>query len=92
MVDGTNQKQFHIYIYPDRKCIECNKLEDEFHFMLECPLYNYIRKRYISKYYWKYANIPNCIQLLTSNNKEWNINMALFVQESFELKKTYYCY
>ena len=55
--------------------------------MLECPLYNYIRKRYISKYYWKYANIPNCIQLLTSNNKEWNIYIALFVQESFELKQ-----
>jgi len=33
--------------YPNRKCIACNKLEDEFHFMLECPLYKDIRKIYI---------------------------------------------
>jgi len=32
--------------YPDRKCIACNKLEDEFQFMLECPLYKDIRKIY----------------------------------------------
>jgi len=31
-------------LYPDRKCI---KLEDEYHFMLECPLYKDIRKIYI---------------------------------------------
>jgi len=43
--------------YPDRKCIACNKLEDEFHFMLECPLYKDIRKIYIKKYFWKYPNI-----------------------------------
>jgi len=44
--------------YPDRKCIACNKLEDELNFMLECPLYKDIRKRYIIEYFWKYPNIP----------------------------------
>ena len=78
--------------YPDRKCIACNKLEDEFHFMLECPLYKDIRKIYIKEYFWKYPNIPKFIQLLTSDNKELNINIAMFVQKSFELRKTYNCY
>ena len=30
--------------FDDPKCKLCNKLEDEFHFVLECPLYNDIRK------------------------------------------------
>ena len=48
-------------------CIACNKLEDEFDFMLECPLYKDIRKRYIKVYFWKYPNIPKFIELLTSD-------------------------
>jgi len=55
--------------------------------MLECPLYKDIRKRYIKKYFWKYPNIPKFIQLLTSDNKELNINIAMFVQKSFDLRK-----
>ena len=39
------------------KCITCNKLEDEFHFLLECSLYNDLRNQYIKKYYWKRPNI-----------------------------------
>ena len=35
----------------ERKCITCNKLEDEFHFLLECSLYNDLRNQYIKKYY-----------------------------------------
>ena len=37
-------------------------------------------------------NIPKFIQLLTSDNKELNINIAMFVKKSFELRKTYNCY
>ena len=48
---------------PDRKCIACNKLEDEFYFTLECSLYKDIRMRYINEYFWKYPNIPNFFQL-----------------------------
>ena len=47
--------------YHDRKCIACNKLEDEFHFMLECPLYKDIRNIYIKEYFWKYLNISKFI-------------------------------
>ena len=33
----------------ERKCITCNKLEVEFHFLLECSLYNDLRNQYIKK-------------------------------------------
>jgi hypothetical protein len=35
----------------ERKCLFCNCLEDEFHFLLECELYKDIRKKYVKDYY-----------------------------------------
>ena len=32
----------------DRKCLFCNLLEDEFHFVLECQLYQDLRNEYIN--------------------------------------------
>ena len=43
----------------ERKCRYCNKLEDEFFFffffffLLECTLYEDLRKQYIKKYFWQ---------------------------------------
>ena len=31
----------------ERKCQNCNVLEDEYHFVLECSLYNELRKQYL---------------------------------------------
>ena len=35
----------------NRKCKHCQTLEDEYHFILICPLYSNIRTLYIKKYY-----------------------------------------
>ena len=32
-------------------CTLCLKLEDEFHVLLECPLYKDLRNKYVNKYY-----------------------------------------
>ena len=37
--------------FNERKCAHCSVLEDEFHFVLMCPVYLDLRKKYISKYY-----------------------------------------
>ena len=47
----------------ERKCLLCNSLEDEFHFIFECPLYSELRQKYIKKYYWKKPCIPKFIDL-----------------------------
>ena len=42
--------------------IQCNKLEDEYHFVLECMLYNDLRKQLSPVYYWNeqiYINLQN---------------------------------
>ena len=33
----------------ERKCQLCNTLEDEFHFMLECPLHRDLKVKYMRK-------------------------------------------
>ena len=37
----------------ERKCQNCNALEDEYNFVLECSLYNELRKQYIPSFYRK---------------------------------------
>lgn len=46
----------------DRKCTFCyhKDIEDVFHFLLKCPLYNSFRSRYIKNYYVKKTI---CIQM-----------------------------
>ena len=55
--------------YNERKCQLCNTLEDEFHFLLECPLNYDLRKSLIDKYYWKQPNMITFIDLLRSENE-----------------------
>ena len=75
----------------ERKCQLCNELEDEFHFILECPLYHELRVEYINRYYWRRPNIPRFIELLQSENANIIRKLAIFVQKSFEKRnRTFY--
>lgn len=69
---------------PERKCIICNVLEDEFHFILECSVYKYLRSIYIRPYFWKRPNIIKFKQLMTSTNKNTVRSLATFIFKSFE--------
>jgi hypothetical protein len=53
-----------------RACKFCNlnKVEDEYHFILECPHYGHLRSLYIKKYYYWRPSTFDLNQLLTSNN------------------------
>jgi len=68
--------------FNERKCTLCLKLEDEFHNLLECPLYKDSRKRYVKKYYWKNTNMLKVIEL-----HETVINtLSMFVNKYFDLR------
>jgi len=47
----------------------CLKLEDAFHFLLECPLYQDLRKKYVKTYNWKNTNMLQFIELIISENE-----------------------
>ena len=62
----------------NRKRNLCNDLEDAFHFISVCVLYNDLRKKYIKKYLWKRPNILKFVELLTSSNRTINKNLPIF--------------
>lgn len=70
--------------YDERKCRICSKLEDEFHFIFECPIYTDLRKLYIDKYYLIRPSMFKLIELLTTNRKKQIRNLGIFIYKAFE--------
>ena len=60
----------------------CNHLEDEFHFALECQLYQDLRNEYIKTYFRNRPNIPKLIEILPSKNKKNIKNLSVFMYKS----------
>ena len=65
------------------KCCACNKVEDVFHFLLKCELYNQIRNKYIKKYYWDRPNMIKLKELMQTNNEKILLNSAIFTEKGF---------
>lgn len=76
----------HPIPFDDRKCEVCRCLEDEFHFLFECPLYKDLRQKYIPLYYWKRPNVPKLIELLNSRNKKLITSVGIFIYKAFKLR------
>ena len=72
--------------YDKRKCVVCQKLEDEYHFVLECSLYSELRKKFISKYYWKNPSMFKFIKLLNSTNTGCIRRLCCFIFQAFKLQ------
>ena len=69
--------------FDERKCVNCSVLEDEYHFILECPLYSDLRKKYISKYYWLRPNMFKFLELLKSTSTGRIRNLSCYVYHAF---------
>ena len=67
----------------NRTCNLCDldKIGDEFHFLLECPLLNDIRSKYISRYYYTRPNFYKFSQLLANRNKTKLLSLSKFIKE-----------
>ena len=73
--------------YENRKCRICNVLEDEFHFLLECPLYDNLRKVYINKYYWRRPSMLKFVQLLSNEHGKTLKHLSVYIDKAFQLHK-----
>ena len=69
-------------------CINCNVIEDKFHFVLECKLFTYIRNRYIPVFYRKHPSMYKLIKLINNENKNIIRNLGVFIQKAFELRNS----
>ena len=66
----------------ERLCELCDNkdIEDEYHFILICPRYLFLRKKYIKSYYYKRPSVFKLIQLFMSTSKTELFNLANFIK------------
>ena len=75
----------------NRICKSCNVLEDEFHFILECTLFQTLGKTYIKKYFWNRPNMPKLIELITTANIIMLKNLSVYIEKAFRLRNEIVC-
>ena len=65
----------------DRICNLCisSDIEDEFHFILKCPIYNDLRVNYIKNYYYRRRSVFKLFQLLSVNNVKIINNLGKYL-------------
>ena len=68
----------------NRICQHCNlnDVEDEYHFILVCPAYNYLRCSYIKRYYRNRPSVYKLIQLLSTENVKELGNLGRFLSKA----------
>ena len=67
----------------DRLCTLCNKLEDEFHVICECPRYDTCIKLYIKPYYVRKPSMAKLVQLLNTDNISKMQKLAILIKKCF---------
>jgi hypothetical protein len=70
----------------NRKCQFCDDIEDEYHFVLICPIYKELRKAFIPHYYYNKANMFKFVELLTTDNINTIRKYCMFIHKSFLLR------
>ena len=72
----------------ERKCKLChtNFVENEYHFLLVCPLYRELRKNYFKSYYCKWPTLNKFDQLMSSTSKNELRNLSKYIYFATKLR------
>ena len=70
----------------DRICRVCKVLEDEYHFVIECRLYEELRNKHIPKYYWLRPSMLKFVQLMKSDKVKLIRNVSQYILHAFKLR------
>ena len=72
----------------ERYCLYCrlHDIEDEFHFILKCPCYSEIRKRFIKKYYYNRPSMSKFVELMSCNNVSVISNVCRFIRDALTIR------
>ena len=77
--------------YAQRECQICDiEIEDEFHFMFVCPLYNADRTKLLPRYYRINPSMQIFINLMNETNARLINRVAKFVYKSFKTRTAYF--
>ena len=73
-----------------RLCKLCNlEVEDEYHFLLKCPVYNDLRARYFPAKYITNPNHHKFVLLMTCKNEKIILNVANFIYIAYRERSTF---
>ena len=64
------------------ECIN-QKLDDEYHFLLECTKLSELRKKCIPRYFYLRPSMFKCVQLLNSNDTKTIRMLGRYVYQAF---------
>ena len=72
----------------ERLCLYCNlgMIENEYHFLLVCPLYRDIRKKYLKHYYCQWPTINKFENLMCNKSKRVILNVSKYVHFATKLR------
>jgi len=73
----------------ERYCVFCCKrdVEDEYHFVLVCCLYEELRKKYLKRYFYQKPSVYKYVELMKSKNSKQLLNLSKYVNETFNMRK-----
>ena len=73
----------------DRLCRFCNGtyIENEYHFLLVCPLYRDLRIKYFKPYYCRWPTLNKFDGLMCNTSKNVILNVAKYIYFAFQLRK-----
>ena len=71
-----------------RLCTVCNqkKVEDEFHFLLQCPIYDELRRLYIPSFFYNYPTYDKLSLLINTLNKTLLLNLSKFLYHAWRYR------
>ena len=70
----------------ERKCTICQVVEDEFHFLIECPLYTELRRKYIPNYYYRRPSMLKLVELINTHNSRLLKKLGSFIYHAFKTR------
>ena len=68
------------------KCKRCDVVENEFHFLFECPLYSELRTQYLDCYFYEHPNNFKLRQLFNSTREKQATDLSIFIYKAFTLR------
>ena len=69
--------------YEQRLCENCQKLDDEYHFLLKCTKLSELRKKCIQRYFYLRTSMFKFVQLLNSNDTKTIRMLGRYVYQAF---------
>ena len=71
-----------------RTCQFCNNrvIENEYHFLLVCPIYQNLRRKYFSPHFCRWPTLFKFDQLMSKQSKRSLINLSKFIYFAFLLR------